>query len=451
MSDVVIRVEHISKQYRIGTRESYKALRDTLTDAIYAPFRRLSSAFSKLPSNRGQPQTTDGQYIWALKDISLEVKQGEVLGIIGPNGAGKTTLLKVLSRITDPTEGYAKIHGRVGSLLEVGTGFHPELTGRENIYLNGAILGMKRSEIERKFDEIIEFSGVEKFIDTPVKRYSSGMYVRLAFGVAAHLDPEILVVDEVLAVGDAAFRKKCLGKMGKVAEGGKTVLLVSHNMGAIKGLAHRVIWMDQGLIREMGEPDHMVDHYLREATTDQYDGVFDSSHMERNRARGNKFAGRLKLNSVTIKIPQGMINNNKLPENSSMILDCEVNAEQSVNYIEPIIRVKTVDGQTIFTTMPGRKKLQIKPGICHLSVGLNLGPLLPGSYRGDILLMSNVYEDSVHDAFFFDILPPAEKDFQSFLVAPNVQFDYSGLGIIRTKSYWIEFEKLLAENKPKLL
>ncbi|HEX67890.1 MAG TPA: ABC transporter ATP-binding protein, partial [bacterium] len=222
MSDVVIRCEGISKRYRLGspTKYKYKTLRDTITNLFTAPFKAKREGKKK-----------GDEFIWALKDVSFEVKRGEVVGIIGRNGAGKTTLLKILSRITPPTRGYAEIRGRVGSLLEVGTGFHPELTGRENIYLSGAILGMKKREIDKKFDEIVAFSELEKFLDAPVKYYSSGMFVRLSFSVAAHLEPEILLVDEVLAVGDAAFQKKCLGKMGDVAKEGRTVLFVSHNMG----------------------------------------------------------------------------------------------------------------------------------------------------------------------------------------------------------------------------
>ena len=221
MTDIAIKVENLSKLYKIGTRQhGYKTLRESIMGAFTAPFQRLrrisQSTISLEPSALSLHPSND--YVWALKDVSFEVKQGDVVGIIGRNGAGKTTLLKILSRITEPTEGRAELHGRVGSLLEVGTGFHPELTGRENIYLNGAILGMRKAEIEHKFNEIVAFSEIEKFIDTPVKRYSSGMYVRLAFAVAAHLEPEILVVDEVLAVGDAAFQKKCLGKMGDVAK-----------------------------------------------------------------------------------------------------------------------------------------------------------------------------------------------------------------------------------------
>lgn len=247
MSDIAIRVDDLSKRYRIGQQEPYKTLRGAVTDLFKSPFQR---------------QRSDPQFIWALKDVSFKVKRGEVIGIIGRNGAGKTTLLKVLSRITKPTRGYGEVYGRVGSLLEVGTGFHPELTGRENIYLNGAILGMKKAEIDRKFDEIVGFAEIEKFIDTPVKRYSSGMFIRLAFAVAAHLEPENLLVDEVLAVGDAAFQKKCLGKMGDVAKGGRTVVFVSHNMGAVNRLCHRAILLQEGRIVDEGVTETVTRKYL---------------------------------------------------------------------------------------------------------------------------------------------------------------------------------------------
>jgi lipopolysaccharide transport system ATP-binding protein len=255
MTDYAIRVDKLGKQYRIGVApERYKTFRDTLVDIATWPVRRLRQG---LPGRGDQSDT-----IWALRDVSFDVKQGTVLGVIGRNGAGKSTLLKVLSRVTEPTAGEVEIRGRVGSLLEVGTGFHPELTGRENIYLNGAILGMKRSEIERKFDEIIDFSGVEKFIDTPVKRYSSGMYLRLAFSVAAHLEPEILVVDEVLAVGDAEFQRKCLGKMSDVANEGRTVLFVSHNMSAILRLTEEAIVLESGRLTHRAPTIEAVDHYM---------------------------------------------------------------------------------------------------------------------------------------------------------------------------------------------
>jgi len=259
MSDIAIRVEHLSKLYHIGARqERYRTLRDQIAQAVTAPLRRATKLLRGQATGAAELDET----IWALKDVSFEIKRGEVVGIIGRNGAGKTTLLKILSRITEPTEGRAEIHGRVGSLLEVGTGFHPELTGRENIYLNGAILGMKKAEIDKKFDEIVAFAEVEKFIDTPVKHYSSGMYVRLAFAVAAHLDPEILLVDEVLAVGDAAFQKKCLGKMGDVAREGRTVLFVSHNMASIQTLCRRAMWIESGSIVTDGGPSNVVERYL---------------------------------------------------------------------------------------------------------------------------------------------------------------------------------------------
>ena len=253
MNDIAIKVENLSKMYRIGEKqERYYTFGDTLTNIALAPFRRLRR-MGKAP----KPE----EIIWALKDVSFEVKHGEVVGIIGRNGAGKTTLLKILSRITEPTEGQADIHGRIGSLLEVGTGFHPELTGRENIFLNGAILGMKKTEINRKFDEIVDFAEIEKFMDTPVKRYSSGMYVRLAFAVAAHLEPEILLVDEVLAVGDIGFQQKCLGKMENIAGGGRTVLFVSHNMGSIQQLCSRAILLDSGKVALVDSAYECVEAY----------------------------------------------------------------------------------------------------------------------------------------------------------------------------------------------
>src|SRR5438876_7026469 len=238
MTTTVIHAEKLSKRYRIGEHLRYQALRDVLTRALRSPLSFL---------RRSHHET-----FWALHEVSLDVREGEVLGLIGRSGAGKTTLLKILSRITRPTSGWAEIRGRVGSLLEVGTGFHPELTGRENTFLSGAILGMSKREISRKFDEIVSFAELEKFIDTPVKYYSSGMYVRLAFAVAAHLEPEILLVDEVLAVGDLEFQKKCLGRMSEVSKAGRTIVFISHQMGQIRRLCERVIWVDHGVIKKDG-------------------------------------------------------------------------------------------------------------------------------------------------------------------------------------------------------
>ena len=266
MNDLAIRVDGLSKKYHIGGKqERYRTLRETLTDAVAAPFRRVGRLLRGHATGASELNET----IWALKDVSFEVKRGEVIGVIGRNGAGKSTLLKILSRITEPTEGYADVYGRVGSLLEVGTGFHPELTGRENIFLNGAILGMKKAEIDQKFDEIVAFAEVEKFIDTPVKHYSTGMYLRLAFAVAAHLEPEILLVDEVLAVGDAQFQKKCLGKMGEVANEGRTVLFVSHNMSAVRSLCNSSILLREGRLKFEGDTKQAIQIYDDEGAEDR--------------------------------------------------------------------------------------------------------------------------------------------------------------------------------------
>ena len=280
MDNVIIQVQNLSKQYRIGeTERSVKTFREAIIDGLTAPIKNLSrlrklTKFEEV-SRKGQnpkeephngkqaPIGSNDDVIWALRDASFEVRCGEVLGIIGRNGAGKTTLLKMLSRITEPTTGEVSIYGRVSSLLEVGTGFHGELTGRENIYLNGTVLGMRKREIEQKFDQIVAFSGIgEKFLDTPIKRYSTGMQVRLAFAIAAHLEPEVLLIDEVLAVGDAEFQKKCLGKMEDMAKGGRTVLFVSHNMGAIRQMCSRVLLLDEGSLMYEGDADDVIDYYL---------------------------------------------------------------------------------------------------------------------------------------------------------------------------------------------
>ena len=298
MSSPIISVKNIGKKYKLGATlggRNYKTLRDVLTQAAFGPIRKLSAAFRKEPSTSGNHSSPNNpitqspnnlitqlpnnsvtnspnnpKEFWALKGISFDVQQGEVVGIIGANGAGKSTLLKILSEITEPTEGEIRIRGKVASLLEVGTGFHPELSGRENVYMNGAILGMTKAEIDAKFDEIVAFAGVEKFIDTPTKRYSSGMQVRLAFAVAAHLEPEILVVDEVLAVGDASFQKKCLGKMQDVSLKGRTVLFVSHNMQAIRQLTSRCILLENGTITFDGDKDECVSKYLQSSFDDAF-------------------------------------------------------------------------------------------------------------------------------------------------------------------------------------
>jgi lipopolysaccharide transport system ATP-binding protein len=290
MSDIVISVENLGKKYFIGCRqtESYSTLRDVIASAAMNLGSRLLRPFNS------PAETPDGplEQFWALNDVSVDVKQGEVVGIIGPNGAGKSTLLKILSRITEPTCGRVRIKGRVASLLEVGTGFHPELTGRENTFLNGAILGMSRLEIRRKFDEIVAFAEVEKFIDTPVKRYSSGMYVRLAFAVAAHLEPEIMLVDEVLAVGDTAFQNKCLGKMDRVAQQGRTVLYVSHNMASVRRLCSRVWVLSQGTVCYDGNPYSAISFYQDNLAREAVDGE--------RRYRHYKGDGRVEITKIVI-------------------------------------------------------------------------------------------------------------------------------------------------------
>ncbi len=289
MGGIAIRAEGLGKRYRIGQLQRYKALRDTMAEAFAAPFRRLRALGRSSDPNGGVQDAT----IWALKDVSFEIPAGAVVGIIGRNGAGKSTLLKVLSRITEPTEGCAEIAGRVGSLLEVGTGFHPELTGRENVFLNGAILGMRRGEIERKFDEIVAFAEVEKFVDTPTKFYSSGMYLRLGFAVAAHLEPEILLVDEVLAVGDVEFQRKCLGKMSEVAHQGRTVLFVSHNLAAVQSLCERACLLEAGRLARSGPAGEVIKDYLESLA------AWDTVPLDRREDRAGD--GSVRIRSIRIE------------------------------------------------------------------------------------------------------------------------------------------------------
>lgn len=288
MSSIAIRSEGLGKRYKLGTSASYKSLREVLPSIVSGAVRRVRSGGSNDP---------EANTFWALRDISFDINHGDVIGVIGWNGAGKSTLLKIFSRITWPTEGRAEIHGRVGSLLEVGTGFHPELTGRENIFLNGAIMGMRRTEITSKFDEIVAFAEVDKFIDTPVKHYSSGMYVRLAFAIAAHLEPEILIVDEVLAVGDLAFQQKCLGKMSEVSRGGRTILFVSHNMAVVEKLCQRTIVLHHGQIAYQGKTADAIHHYLNSTLApNRPDGhVFALADSTNRRSPVGKLLNRIEL------------------------------------------------------------------------------------------------------------------------------------------------------------
>ena len=332
MNDIAIRVEDLGKQYKIGAQiDRYRTLRDSLVEAIRRPMRMLRGG-------NGAANET----IWALKNISFEVRKGEVLGVIGRNGAGKSTLLKILSRVTEPTEGYAEIHGRVGSLLEVGTGFHPELTGRENIALNGAILGMKRAEIERKFDEIVEFSGIGQFIDTPVKRYSSGMYLRLAFAVAAHMEPEILVVDEVLAVGDAEFQRKCLGKMSDVASQGRTVLFVSHNMSAILRLTEETIVLEKGHLVYRAPTSQAVDYYMASGFTGAGERTWDSAEIPHEAAPFVPLALRLRDSKGQVV--------DTLRSTEPFQVEIEYCLDQAITGLRVGIYLLTMRGEYVFTS-----------------------------------------------------------------------------------------------------
>lgn len=361
MSDIAIHIEHLGKQYRIGKRETHRSLREALSDALAAPARAFSAAARRLPP--GSPDS-----IWALDDITFDVKGGEVVGIIGRNGSGKSTLLKILSRITLPTKGLADIYGRVGSLLEVGTGFHPELTGRENLYLNGAILGMKKAEIDRRFDEIVAFSEVEQFLDTPVKHYSSGMYMRLAFSVAAHLEPEILVVDEVLAVGDAAFQKKCLGKMGDVAKTGRTVLFVSHNMGAIAELCQRAILLDHGRIMEMGEVNGVVRAYLSSVAEKAESAAIAPPEVDKG----------VTLQRVAVYDDE-MRNSSELDYRYPFRLRLDFNVTKPISQLSPWLSLTNQYGVVVFTTWIDYQQ-PYKPGR-YTATGVIPGQLLtPGSY-----------------------------------------------------------------------
>ena len=369
MKDIAIRAEKLGKRYRIGQYVGYRTLRESVIDAVSVPFRNMTSALGGQIVTEKPPSDTT---IWALKGVSFEIKQGEAVGIIGRNGAGKSTLLKVLSRITEPSEGYAEVRGHVGSLLEVGTGIHPELTGRENIYLSGVILGMKKAEIDRKFDEIVDFSGIEKHLDTPVKRYSDGMRVRLVFSVAAHLEPQVLLIDEVLAVGDAEFQKKCLGKMEDVTKGGRTVLFVSHNMGAITELCERAILLDQGQIVSSGEAKRVVSEYLQSFSNKLGSVEITESDSDKE----------VSLKRAAILNQKGAVDANadfSLP----FFVSVEFEVKKPVRQLSLWIRLVNEYGiRVLFSWVDFQKTYQ--PGVYH-AMGKMPGELLtPGRYYLDV-------------------------------------------------------------------
>lgn len=392
-NSIAVRVSHLSKQYRLGgPQEPYQTFRDAIVHSLRAPLKIF---------NRGPPV---GEF-WALKDVSFEVERGEVVGIIGRNGAGKSTLLKILSMITSPTEGTVELHGRVGSLLEVGTGFHPELTGRENIYLSGSILGMKRKEIDAKLDDIVKFSEIEKFLDTSVKRYSSGMYVRLAFSVAAHLEPEILIVDEVLAVGDAAFQKKCLGKMGEVAKDGRTVLFVSHNMGAILQLTQNTIHLEAGKLIAYGPSEKVINQYLTNSMFVQ-SNVYDLSNMK------NRFPEILsrKIEFLQVELLTGD-KTNFIRFNSPITFRLTVKGNQSVKNFRFSLTIFQINGSPVGNVFASDLQNIEKDEVALFDFTLKNLRLAPGQYYCAMAvgLGNNMTEriefDIVVDILHFQVLP----------------------------------------------
>jgi lipopolysaccharide transport system ATP-binding protein len=351
-----------------------------------------------------------------------------VLGIIGRNGAGKTTLLKILSRITEPTEGEARIRGRVGSLLEVGTGFHGDLTGRENIFLNGAILGMHRREIASKFDEIVSFAEVERFIDTPVKRYSSGMYLRLAFAVAAHLEPEILIVDEVLAVGDAAFQRKCLGKMGEVSGEGRTVLLVSHNMAAITSLATRCLWLDAGRVRAFGDPTEIVGSYLSEGHLSEQPGFADLRGPTIREGVPKQTQKQITFEIVRLLNDEERASNIFF-EGEPMRVELGLRSDISTSRLEVLCKFATLEGTLVFTLISGVMDVDIEPGQFTLAVDVPRLPLLRGNYMIDLYVLTRLPQDDIRAAIDFEVAGPRGQD-----VDPRQVRDQ--LGVVTVEHEW---------------
>jgi lipopolysaccharide transport system ATP-binding protein len=449
-------VRGLGKKYRLGAGPRHDTLRDQLSATAKRLFGRCAHPRSPLSNDAARsvtPVVSEGPacgrsaygapaVFWALRGVSFDVQEGEILGIIGRNGAGKSTLLKILSRITDPTEGEAEIRGRVASLMEVGTGFHPELTGRENIYLNGAILGMPRASIRRRFDEIVAFAEIERCLDTPVKRYSSGMYVRLAFAVAAHLEPEILLVDEVLAVGDVSFQKKCLGKMRDVARGGRTVLFVSHNMAAVRSLTSRSLLLDEGRIAMDGESGHVVERYLEARQgPNRNAGVFDLTDPAR-RATRKVLAGHVRFLSLTFKRQDGTVSGffyDDEPIVAEMILD----VRQSVNVIEVPLRLFSTEGVLVSVLFPGKRNLALSPGRYAVTCELEDGRLRPGVYRLELYLLTGVPQDLIEEAGFFEVVgrPPEGAD-------PRLLRD--PLGIVRLQHVWHGPVQTDSETQPPL-
>jgi|RhiMetdeSRZDD1v2_1073273.scaffolds.fasta_scaffold21248_5 lipopolysaccharide transport system ATP-binding protein len=414
MSDLAIHVRGLSKRYRIGMREKYSTIREALVRAASQPIPAVRSWWS------GQNNGTEPHWFWALRDVDLEVKQGEVLGIIGPNGAGKSTLLKVLAGITEPTLGYADLYGRVASLLEVGTGFHMELTGRENIFMNGAVLGMSRHEIKRKFDEIVAFAETEKFIDTPVKHYSSGMYMRLAFAVAAHLDPEILIVDEVLAVGDVQFQKKCLGKMQEVSKSqGRTVLFVSHNMDAIHRLCSKCAMFERGQLVSYGNTASVIERYLATSFSEARPHEWiDISHASRAGTGEARFTA-VWYSGLDEALAFRPYSNGPLEFLLAIVSDSPRSIESLAITLHDLSGTRLINVDTIFINrtihlQTGRNLVRLRIEKLHLNAGvyrLALWLANPRSARS----AAGVY-DYVESAFAFEVF---HGKFEGLKLNPN--------------------------------
>jgi len=430
---VALCVEGVSKRYRLGQKEPYKTLRGTLAATISARLIRppLSKYYSS--TDAYPPWVSCEEWIWALKDVSFEVKLGEVVGIIGPNGAGKSTLLKILSRITHPSAGVATIYGRVGSLLEIGTGFNPELTGRENIYMNGTMLGMRKREIDQKFDEIVAFSEIEPFLDTPIKRFSSGMQMRLAFAIAAHLEPEILIVDEVLAVGDTAFQKKCLGQMGKEAKNGRTVLFVSHNMAALQILCNRVIRLHKGQVVDEGQPAQVISKYLQTIVSGQTEQVWHDPTT----APGND---QVRIHRICVK-PEGGKSADSITMRTPLVLEFEFWNFILGAYLEPNFQLVTEQGIVAFASSPteqaGWHRSPSPVGLFKCQCYIPGDLLMPGRYR----VMLTIIKDSHH-------IMVQQEDILAFDVQDALELRGSWYGeyvgvirpLLKWKIEWMEHE-----------
>lgn len=390
--EIALRCAELGKRYRIGARARYRTLRDSLTEMVHAPLRRLL----------GRSRDTDDECdLWAIRDLNLEVRHGEVLGIIGRNGSGKSTLLKVLSRITRPTEGVAEIHGRLGTLLEVGAGFHPELTGRENIFLNGVILGMSRREIVRKFDEIVDFSECGRLLDTPMKHYSSGMYVRLAFAVAAQLETEILIVDEVLAVGDAVFQKKCLGKMSDVAQLGRTVLFVSHNMLAVDGLCTRALCLHDGKAILEGTPSFVTTTYLKHWLPQYKEVVYDDFET----APGHEL---IRLHRASVR-PMHAEDNGRITVDTPILVEFQYWSSVEHASLDLVVKVANEHGIDVFTTANFNSPA-MPSGLVRSTFAIPANLMNNGTFRVSLLaLLGASYLTEWNDVITFEVYDAASE------------------------------------------